>query len=140
MLFHFYFETRAVSGKRSFKISIENTNKSNGFGKNQHRNVQEIQKLCWFWEPVCGEPRMEENQEAFVSWKLKEETRIEGDSNKQGGMLPRVQKGQLPWDALCFLLPGMSVSLQTWSRIGFSFPTNLALDYIIWFVCSSVAG
>lgn len=30
----------------------------------------------------------------------------------------------------------MSVSLQTWSEVGFSFPTNLALDYIIWFVCS----
>lgn len=75
---------------------------------------------------------MEENQEAFVSWKLKEETRIEGNSNKQGGMLP--------WDALCFVLPGMSVSLQIWSRIVFSSPTNLALDYIIWFVCSSVAG
>ena len=83
---------------------------------------------------------MEENQEAFVSWKLKEETRIEGNSNKQGGMLPRVQKGQLPWDALCFVLPGMSVSPQIWSRIVFSSPTNLALDYIIWFVCSSVAG
>ena len=52
-------------------------------------------------------------------------------------MLPRVQKGQLPWDPLRFVLAGMSVSLQMWSRIGFSSPTNLALDHIIWFVCSN---
>lgn len=121
-----------------FQVSIENTNKSNGFGKNQHRNVQEIQCLCWFWKPVGGEPRMEENQEVFVSWRLREGPRTEGDSDKQGGMLPSVQKGQLSWDPLLLVPSGMWVSLQMWSRIGFSSPTNLVSDHIIWFVCSSV--
>lgn len=44
-LFHFYFESEALWKKRFF-IGIEYTNESDGFGRNQHREAQEIQSQC----------------------------------------------------------------------------------------------
>lgn len=62
---------------------IQYTNKSDGFGGNQHRDVQGVQSMYWVtWEHVGGEKGEEENCEVTVSWRLREESMTEGDSDQ----------------------------------------------------------